>query len=201
MEELLKQLMQQHGQQAVVDNPQVPNEHNDAVIQDVMSNIMGGLQNHAGAGDILSGLLGGGQQQNTSAGGGLGSILGSVLGGGNQPQNNTGGGLGSILGSVLGGGNQQQNNAGGGLGSILGSVLGGGNNNDNPIMGAIQQQVIGSLMAKFGLSNQAAGGVASGMVTQVLSGLMNHHNEQPVQQQKEDPSSGLGGLLGNIFGK
>lgn len=81
-------------------------------------------------GKILSGVLGGGGQQQQS-GGGLGGLLGSVLGGGG----NSGGGndmLGSILGSVLGGGSGRQSapapvqqSGSNVLGDLLGSVLGG----------------------------------------------------------------------------
>ncbi|TQF74236.1 DUF937 domain-containing protein [Rhodococcus spelaei] len=47
-----------------------------------------------GIGDLLGGLLGGGQ-----SGGGLGNVLGGLLGGGQS-----GGGLGDLLGGLLGGG-------------------------------------------------------------------------------------------------
>jgi hypothetical protein len=198
MLEVLQGLIQQHGQDAVVNNPAVPNEHNDAVMQDVLHNVMGGLQNHAGAagglGGLLSSVMGGGGQ---AAGGGLGGMLGSVLGGGGQ---SAGGGLGGMLGSVLGGGGQQ---AGGGLGGMLGSVLGGGGGNSNPIVGAIEQQVLGSLMAKFGLSNSAAGSVVAGMVPQILGGLLSHPTTQQAAQQQggDDSMGGLGSLLGGLFGK
>ena len=54
-----------------------------------------------------------------SAGGGLGDMLGGLLGGGQQQ----GGGLGDMLGGLLGGGQKQQ--SGGGLGGLLGGLLGG----------------------------------------------------------------------------
>lgn len=54
-----------------------------------------------------------------SSGGGLGDLLGGILGGGNK----SGGGLGDILGGLLGGGKR----SGGGLGDLLGGILGGKN--------------------------------------------------------------------------
>ena len=58
---------------AVVNNPDVPNEHNDAVIAEATKTVAGGLQNMA-------------------AGGGLQSIL-SLFGGGGAGQQTTGQGL------------------------------------------------------------------------------------------------------------
>lgn len=42
LEELMK-MIQQQGQQAVVANPEVPNEHNEAVMQEASSSIMSGM--------------------------------------------------------------------------------------------------------------------------------------------------------------
>ena len=55
------------------------------------------------------------------AGGGLGDLLGGLLGGGNS---GGGGGITDMLGGLLGGGND----SGGGLGGLLGGLLGGGKN-------------------------------------------------------------------------
>ena len=67
-------------------------------------------------------------QSNADMGGGLGDVLGSVLSGmmGGQQQQPQGGGLADILGPLMGamaGGPQGQ--AGGGLGGLLGALLGG----------------------------------------------------------------------------
>jgi uncharacterized protein YidB (DUF937 family) len=74
-----------------------------------------------GLGDILGGLLGGGQQSRTpgssaAAPGGLGDVLGGLLGGGGaRGAAPGGGGLGGLLGGAL---------AGGAAGSILSGGLG-----------------------------------------------------------------------------
>ncbi|WP_298040491.1 DUF937 domain-containing protein [uncultured Microbacterium sp.] len=52
----------------------------------------------------------------TESGGGLGDIIGGLLGGGNS----SGGGIGDLLGGVLGGGSS----SGGGLGDIIGGLFG-----------------------------------------------------------------------------
>ncbi|MEE9447260.1 MAG: DUF533 domain-containing protein [Arenicellales bacterium] len=90
-------------------------------------------------GDVLGGLLGGGQK-NTS-GGGMADILGGLLGGGAQQQQApAGGGLGDLLGGLLGGAQQQQQQqqapAGGGIGDLLGGLLGGGASNNSGLGGA-----------------------------------------------------------------
>jgi hypothetical protein len=43
MFEQLTQLIQQSGQQSVIDNPEVPNEHNDAVIAEAQNSILSTL--------------------------------------------------------------------------------------------------------------------------------------------------------------
>ncbi|MEB4615171.1 DUF937 domain-containing protein [Leucobacter sp. M11] len=58
--------------------------------------------------------------QQQASGGGLGDMLGGLLGGGQQQ----GGGLGDIIGGLIGGGKSQQQQ-GGGLGGLLGGLLGG----------------------------------------------------------------------------
>ncbi|HWK76251.1 DUF937 domain-containing protein [Microbacterium sp.] len=55
-----------------------------------------------------------------SGGGGLGDIIGGILGGGNSSSG--GGGIGDILGGILGGGSSS---GGDGIGDILGGLFGG----------------------------------------------------------------------------
>ncbi|RYC69470.1 MULTISPECIES: DUF937 domain-containing protein [Spirosoma] len=69
MFETLMNLVQQQSGQAVVNNPAIPNEQNDSVMQTVASSILSGL----------------GQQ---AQGGGLGNLLGMVVNGGGNVQEN-----------------------------------------------------------------------------------------------------------------
>lgn len=69
MLDMLMNLVQQHSGQAVINNPAIPNEQNDTVMQTVASSILSGL----------------GQQ---AQGGGLGNLLGMVVNGGNNVQQN-----------------------------------------------------------------------------------------------------------------
>lgn len=74
---------------------------------------------------IIMGLLAG-QKQGSASQGGIGDLIGGLLGGGNSKGGASSGGLGDILGGLgglLGGG--QQSGDGGGLGGLLGGLLGG----------------------------------------------------------------------------
>lgn len=61
MFEQLTQLVQQYGGSAVVNNPAVPNEHNEAVISETSTSIFAGLQKIAseGGGEQLASLFSG----------------------------------------------------------------------------------------------------------------------------------------------
>lgn len=60
-----------------------------------------------------------GKADTAESGGGIGDIIGGLLGGGNS---SAGGGIGDLLGGLLGGGNSS---AGGGIGDLLGGLFGG----------------------------------------------------------------------------
>jgi hypothetical protein len=106
---------------AVVNNADVPNEHNDAVVAEATSTVAGGLQNMV-------------------AGGGLQSIL-----------------------SLFGGGGQQQQSQS----SIM----------SNPIVSMMIGHFANKLMSKFNLGSSQASGVASSLIPNVLSNLINKTND------------------------
>lgn len=69
LEEILD-LVKQHGQQSVVNNPDVANENNNAVLSDAASSITNGLQNAISGGglqNILSLFTGNSQAQNNGS--------------------------------------------------------------------------------------------------------------------------------------
>jgi Bacterial protein of unknown function (DUF937) len=82
MLEQLMGLIQDHSQEAVVNNPAVPNEHNDGVMQTIMGSIMGGMSQQAQGGQgglgSLIGLLGG---QSSGMGGGSGLMSNPMVAG------------------------------------------------------------------------------------------------------------------------
>jgi uncharacterized protein YidB (DUF937 family) len=91
-----------------------------------------------GLGDLLGGLLGGGQQSPSRIPGGRGL------------ESNAGpsGGLGDILGGLLGGGGRGAPSGGGGLGGLLGGALAGG------AAGSLLNGGLGSLLEQFQQNGQ-----------------------------------------------
>lgn len=115
MFEQLTQLVQQFGTDAVVNNNGVPNEQNEAVMEEASGSILSGLK------DMV-------------AGGNLGDIAGMISGKTPIDMN-------------------------------------------NPVVAALAGKVTGNLGSKFGLSPETAGGVADGLIPQVLNGLVNKAND------------------------
>ncbi len=132
-EQLLK-MVTDHGQEAVVQNPAVPNEHNEAVLHETTNSITSTLQ----------GLLGGG-------GNGAAQVLNLF-----SPQN---------------------------ANADLGN---------HPVSQAISGNLVSSLMNKFGIGGDKAGGIASMLIPMVLSKLVGGANN--------NAAAGGGGLnIANIF--
>jgi Bacterial protein of unknown function (DUF937) len=196
MLEVLQGLIQQHGQSAVIDNPQVPNEHNEGVMSEVMSGLMGGLSNQAnsqgGLGSLL-GLLGGGAAQQ---GGGL--MSNPIVGGIAQ----------SVISNLMGKFGLSNSAAAGVVGSMLPSVLGGlinktnDPNDDSIDMGGLMGTITGGKTngIDFGsLLSQGAGAMADGKLD--MSDLMNIAGGMMGGGQKQQGGGGLGSLLGGLFGK
>ncbi|WP_264523442.1 hypothetical protein [Flavobacterium sp. N502536] len=132
MFEQLTQLVQQYGGDAVVNNSAVPNEHNEAVIQETSSSIFSGLQKIAseGGAEQLAGLFNGTSKLDSS----------------------------------------------------------------NPVVQQITQQLSGSLGEKFGLSSADSAGVASSMIPQVLSSLVNKAKDP------NDSSFNISDIISSISG-
>jgi Bacterial protein of unknown function (DUF937) len=194
MLEVLQGLIQQAGQGAVVQNPEVPNEHNEGVMGEVMQGLMGGLSNQA------------------NSQGGLGSLIG-LLGGG---AGNNGGSLmsnpivGSIAQSVIGNLMEKfglSNSAAAGVvGNMLPSVLGGlisktnDPNDDSIDMGGLMGSITGGKTngIDFGsLLSQGAGALADGKLD--MNDLMNLAGSA-MGGQKQQGGGGIGSLLGGLFG-
>jgi hypothetical protein len=132
MFEQLTQLVQQFGDDAVVKNSAIPNEHNEAVMQETGNSIFASLQKMASEGGIeqLAGLLQGNSAQDSS----------------------------------------------------------------NPAVQQITQQLTGSLSEKFGISGEAASGVAGDMIPKILGGLMGKANDPNDSFQISDI---IGAIAGN----
>jgi hypothetical protein len=107
----LTQLVQQYAGDSVVNNSAIPNEQNEAVINETSSSIFSGLQKivSEGGAEQLAGLFSGNSSIDSS----------------------------------------------------------------NPVVQQLTQQVTGNLGEKFGLSSDTSAGLASGMIPQILSSLVN----------------------------
>ncbi|SDD61054.1 hypothetical protein SAMN04487996_101438 [Dyadobacter soli] len=146
MLEQLFDLVQQNSQQAVVQNPAVPNEHNEEVMNTLTSSITGGLQEQVQSGNIggLMSLFGG--ESGTSAASLLNnpivaSIATNAIGAivqkfglnsqiaGNIVNSVLPGVLGAVIGQLNGGGGGSSVGNGFDLGSLIqtgGGLFGGG---------------------------------------------------------------------------
>lgn len=194
MLEVLQGLIQQHGQSAVINNPQVPNEHNEGVMNEVMQGLMGGLSNQA------------------NAQGGLGSLLGLLGGGagngGSLMSNPIVGGIAqSVVGNLMEKFGLSNSAAAGVVTSMLPSVLGGLINktndpDDNSIdLGGLMGTITGGKTSGIDFSSilsQGAGALADGKLD--MNDLMNIAGGMMGGQQNQQQGGGLGDLLGGLFG-
>lgn len=137
-------IVKQFGQDSVVNNPEVPNEQNEAVMADATKTIASGFQNIV-------------------AGGGFENILDLFKGGGNTGAGNAGSG---------------------GIGGLL----------KNPIVSMMVGYFISKLVGKYKMNPTSASNVASSLIPNALSGLINQTN---------DPNNAgftLDGLIGSLTG-
>ena len=132
MFEQLTQLVQQYGNDAVVNNNDIPNEHNEAVMNEAGGSILSGLKDMVAGGNVegLAGLLSGKSPIDMN----------------------------------------------------------------NPVVKELSEKVSGNLGSKFGISPEAAGGVAQGLIPQVLGGLVNK------AQDPNQPGFNVSDLIGAISG-
>jgi hypothetical protein len=128
----LLDLVKQFSGDAIVKNPEIPNERNDEAVADATHSIFSGLQN-------------------VVAGGGADSVL---------------------------------------------QLLGGkaGNLMKNPIVQMIAGSFVKKLLSKFNMSPAAANNVASGLIPNVLSNLVNQTNDP------NNSNFDLQGILGSLTG-
>lgn len=155
----------------MVDNPDVPNEHNQEVINTLTSSITGGLQEQIQSGNIngLMGLLGG--ESGTSGA----SLLNNPI-------------VASIATNAIGAIVQKFGLNSQVAGSIVNSVLPG-------VLGA----VIGQFNGQGGAAGSGGGnGFDLGSLIQMGGSLFGGANDQ--QGKPASGGVDLGGMLGGLFG-
>ena len=193
---------------AVVNNPDIPNEHNDAVVAEATHTVAGGLQNMVAGGGLQSilSLFGGGGQQSSSGGlmnnpmvnmmvGHFASKLMSKFGLGSSQASSV---SNNLIPSVISGlidKTNDPNNSSFTLDNLLHSLTGG-----QSTQVAQEQQASGdsgfsfqNLISKFtgggGQSGNSGGGGLTDLVSKITTGAQN------AQQQQ-----GSGGLMDIIKG-
>jgi hypothetical protein len=185
MFEQLSQLVQQYGQDAVVKNDAVPNEHNEAVMNEASSSILDGLKNMAAQGNAsdLAALF---QDNNASDASNpviqklteqLSGNLGQKFG---MDSGAASGVAGSLIPKVLGsliGNAKDPNHKGFEISDLVNAVSGG--NGNSGLMDAVSKYG-----GQFGLDQNADGKVDMGDAMAAVN-----------------KKGGFGGLLGKLFGK
>ncbi len=177
MLEQLMGLIQDHSQDAIVNNPAIPNEHNNGAMETILGAITGGMQQQAqGGSNGLAGLAG---------------LLGGQAGG------NSGGGL--MSNPIVAGIAQQA------IGGLM-QKYGLGNGAAAGIVSQVLPNVLGSMISKtndpqdnsFNMSDimgvMADGKVDMGDIMNIAGKFMGGGGQQ------QQGGGGLGGLLGGLFG-
>lgn len=175
MLEQLMGLIQDHSQDAIVNNPAIPNEHNDSAMQTILGAITGGMQQQAQGGGAglagLAGLLGG--QAGTS-------------------------GSGLMSNPIVAGIAQQA------IGGLM-QKFGIGNSAAAGIVSQVLPGVLGSMISKtndpqdssFNMSD-IMGVMADGKVD--MGDIMNIAGKFMGGGGQQQQAGGLGGLLGGLGG-
>lgn len=185
MFEQLTQLVNQFGNEAVVNNPAVPNEHNEAVMNEASTSIIDSLKNMAANGNVaeLAELFNGNNASNASnpvvqqLTQNLSGNLGEKFGLSSEAASGVAGSLiPKILGSLVSSA-KDPNKPGFNISDIIGAISGG---NSGGLMDAVTKYG-----GQFGLDQNADGKVDMQDAVAAVSGK----------------SGGLGGLLGKMFGK
>jgi len=200
MLENLFSLVKEYAGDAVVNNPAVPNDENDAVTAEATKTVAGGLQNMlAGGGleNVLS-LFNSGQQQgsndllkNPIVNMMIGHFAGKLMNKYGLGSNEANGVANNLIPSVIGGlinRTNDPNNSSFDINSLIGSLTGGGAQQANTGGGGFDFQNI--LNSFTGGGGQGTGNGLADIISSVTGGA-----QQQVQQQ-----GGGGGLLDMIKG-
>jgi uncharacterized membrane protein YeaQ/YmgE (transglycosylase-associated protein family) len=204
MLENLFNLVKEQGFDSVINNPEVPNEQNDAVLASATDSVAGGLQSALASGGLQSvlSMFGGGNNN----GGGIGSLMNnpivqSIIGNftnkltndhgisSNQASGIAGNLIPSVISSLIGK-TTNPNDSSFDMNSIISSLTGGG-----------QQQAGGSGFDFNGILNKftGGGGLDSDGDGQVeLSDIISKVTGGAQQQQQQ--AGGGGGLMDMIKG-
>jgi hypothetical protein len=184
----LTDLVKQFGGEAVVNNTAVPNEHNEAVMNEASSSILDGLKGMVANGNVadLASLFQGNNASDTSnpvvqqltekLSGSLGEKFGLS---GDAASGVAGSLIPSVLGSLVGKA-KDPNDSSFQISDIIGAITGGNSQAGGGIMDAISKYG-----GQFGLDQDGDGQVGLSDAVAAVS----------------NKSGGIGGFLGKLFGK
>lgn len=205
MLEQLMGLIQDHSQEAIVQNPAVPNQQNHEVMQTLMGSIMGGLQEQAQSGNLsgLMGLLSGkaapqgssSLMNNPIVAGIASNAIKSIMQKFGMSNSTAGGIVASVLPGVLSSLINKTSNPGDSsldFNSILGGLLGG---SGSPAASGVQSSGFDFNQLGYALAD---GKLDMNDLMRVGGSLLGGSSSAPQNQQS---SGGLGDLLGGLFGK
>ena len=214
MLEQISNLVKEYGQEAVVDNPSIPNAQNNEVLAEATHTITGGLQNMlAGGGlqEILSMFTGGGNQTSKQGGGGISgllnnpavsamisSLIGKLTGKFNMSPSQATQVSNSLIPNVLNGlidrtkSNDPSNDAFD-LNDLIGSLTGGNVATKESGSGGFDFQGLLNQFTGGGSGNTGGGFNLEDIIGQVTHGAQQH------QEQQTKSSGGIGDLIKGFF--
>ncbi|HUS03744.1 MAG TPA: hypothetical protein VMY77_18520 [Chitinophagaceae bacterium] len=170
-------LVKNHATETVVNNPDVPNEHNDAVVAEATNTVASGLRNVVAGGGIQSLLSlfgsGGGDKKSLLSNPIVSMMMGHFAGklmnkfglNNNQANNVSGNLIPDVLSSLINKTNKP-NGSGFSLENILGSITGNKNGNADQSSGG---GGIGDLLKQFTGSGQGNGNGGGGVMDIIKS--------------------------------
>jgi hypothetical protein len=176
MLEQLMGLIKDHSQEAIVQNPAIPNEHNDSAMQTILGAITGGMQQSAQGGGAgmagLAGLLGG------QSGAGTSSLMSNPI-------------VAGIAQQAISGLMQKFGMGNGAAAGIVSQVLPG-------VMSSMINKTNDPQDSSFNMTD-IMGVMADGKVD--MNDIMNIAGKfMGGGGQQQQQAGGLGGLLGGLFG-
>ncbi len=196
-------LIQQNSQEAIVQNPAVPNEHNEDVMQTIMGSITGGLQDQVQGGNLngLMGLLSGGNgsatglMNNPIVASIASNAISAIIQKFGMSSSTASGIVASVLPSVLGSlisKTSNPNDSSFDFNSILGGLMGGG-----AASSTAQAQSAGFDFNQIGYA-LADGKLDMNDLMRVGGSMFGQ--KTPASAGQQQGGMDIGGLLGGLFG-
>jgi len=196
-------LIQQNSQQAIVQNPAVPNEQNEDVMKTLLGSITGGLQEQAQSGNIQgvmgllsgnNGVTAGGLMNNPIVASIASKAIGSMMEKFGMSNSAASGIVASVLPGVIGSLISKVSNSGDSsldFNSILGGLMGGGAQGASPASGLDFNQIGYAL---------ADGKLDMNDLMRVGGSLLGGGKSAAPANNQQQGGLDLGGLLGGLFG-